>query len=566
MNSDILIGLASGRFQSLSDNEIRILRAVESGEEAVGNGPSIVRAELLEWICTDISAVSRIRRHGLALREHHIMGLLDLIHANIQFPIQIHHCRFDSDVWLKSARLRSLSFKGSNLKGLNADSSVTETNVLLAEGFESRGEVAFRGAVIGGDLRADGGTFVGSNNLALVCDRIKVSGGVFLSRKTSPARYGGEVRFAGASVGGNFDCEGAVFENEAGTALSVERMTTSGGLFLRGARFTGIVNLAASKVEIALDCRETRIASDDERAFHAEKMSVGSHALLDGGFSCKNVHLLGIDVGGGLRCRARKIGKLDLRYAKVNAHFEWTDMVNPEESLLDLRDAMVASIKDDVQSWPKPGRLLLDGLRFERFSDCPADVSTRLRWLQLDTSHPVQAYRQLARVYQANGHPEDASTVLFTLEKRMRSNQRSIAARIWNWLLLTTIGYGYQLWRAAIFMFLLFSLGAGISVFAYRTKLVAPTDKEANTQFVNTAHVPTHYPRFSSTIFSLEHSLPGLSLGVSGSWSADTTAAWPQHVWVGPVIRSWFWLQTLLGWLLSIFFVAGISGVVKTSK
>jgi hypothetical protein len=428
------------------------------------------------------------------------------------------------------------------------------------------GEVSFRGAVIGGDLRTDGGTFLGSDNSALVCDRIKVSGGVFLSRKTAGARFVGEVRFAGASVGGNFDCEGAVFENEAGTALNAERMTTAGGLFLRGARITGIVNLAASRVEISLDCRETRIESDDKRAFHAEKMSVGSHALLDGGFSCKNVHLLGIDVGGGLRCRASKIGKLDLRYARVNAHFEWTDMANPEVSLLDLRDARVGSIKDDVDSWPKPGRLLLDGLQFERFSDCLTDVESRLRWLQLDSSNPVQAYRQLGRVYQAEGHPEDASTVLFALEKRIRSKQRSIAARIWNCLLLTTIGYGYQLWRTAILMFLLFAMGTGISVFAYRTKLVAPTDKEANTQFVKTADIPTHYPRFSSTIFSIEHSLPGLTLGVSASWSADTTAVWPQHVWVGPVIRFWFWLQTLFGWLLSIFFIAGISGIVKTTK
>jgi hypothetical protein len=96
--------------------------------------------------------------------------------------------------------------------------------------------------------------------------------------------------------------------------------------------------------------------------------------------------------------------------------------------------------------------------------------------------------------------------------------------------------------------------------------LVAPTDKDANALFVSNYRVPAQYPRFSSTIFSIEHSLPGLNLGVSGSWSSNTTAEWPQHRSVGPAIRLWFWLQTMLGWLLSIFFLAGISGIVKSSK
>jgi hypothetical protein len=96
--------------------------------------------------------------------------------------------------------------------------------------------------------------------------------------------------------------------------------------------------------------------------------------------------------------------------------------------------------------------------------------------------------------------------------------------------------------------------------------LVAPTDKEANALFVSSYRTPVQYPRFSSIIFSIEHSLPGLNLGVSGSWSANTTVAWPRHLWVGPAIRVWFWLQTMLGWFLSIFFLAGLSGIVKSSK
>jgi len=561
-----LVALAKANFSDLTEVESFVLCAVESGQEAQSTGSSAIRAEILEWLCTDTDAVRRVHRHGLALRGYGIVGLLDLIHAEIRFPIQLRDCAFDEDIWLKSARLRSLSFRTCYLQGMNADSASIDTNLLLIEGCETHGEVSLRGALVGGDIRTDGSTFNGSNNFALVCDRVRVSGGVFLSQASSIGRYYGEVRFAGANVSGNFDCEHGIFDNKEGASVNMERLKTSGGLFLRKSTSTGSVNVAASKIEIVLDCREAKILSLADRALHAEKISVGTHVLLDGGFSCGSAHFLGASVGGGLRCRASSIRKLDLRYARISGHFEWAEMDRPRESTIDLRDATVGSIKDDVQSWPEEGRLLLDGLGYERFSDSTTEVKSRLRWLQLDMTESVQPYRQLSRVYQLNGHPEEASKVLFALEELVRSRDKSVIRRIWNGLLKHTIGYGYQLWRAAVLMILLITIGTGISAVAYRTKLVAPTDKDANVLFTTDYRVPMQYPRFSSTIFSIEHSVPGLNLGVSESWSADTTAYWPRHRWVGPVVRVWFWLQTMLGWFLSIFFLAGISGIIKSSK
>ena len=146
-------------------------------------------------------------------------------------------------------------------------------------------------------------------------------------------------------------------DNKEGTSINLERLQTSGSLFLRGSLSSGIVNVSATKIEIALDCRGAKILSGSDRAFHAEKTNVGTHASLDGGFSCGHADFLGATVGSGLRCRASSIRKLDLRYANISAHFEWADMDNPKESQIDLRDATVGSIKDDVQSWPREGKL-----------------------------------------------------------------------------------------------------------------------------------------------------------------------------------------------------------------
>jgi hypothetical protein len=62
-----------------------------------------------------------------------------------------------------------LSFRACILQGLNADSAIIETNLLIINGCETHGEVSLRGADIGGDIRTDGSTFNGSNNFASVC-------------------------------------------------------------------------------------------------------------------------------------------------------------------------------------------------------------------------------------------------------------------------------------------------------------------------------------------------------------------------------------------------------------
>jgi uncharacterized protein YjbI with pentapeptide repeats len=562
-----LLPLAVEALGKMNAAEAALLGAAEVGREATPP-PSqfVIRAALIEWLCTDANARPKIHRHGLALNGFRITEFLDLIHADVPFPLQFHNCVFTEQIWFKGARLRSLSLRGSHLRGLNADSALIETNVLMIQGFESIGEVAFREANVGSTFRTDGATFSGELSPALVCDRIKVSGGVFLSQSDARSTFSGEVRFSGADIGGNFDCTRATFRNEEGNALSVDRIRTGGSVFLRGSQAAGEVNVGASKIGVALDCRGAVFASSGERTLNAEKTTIGSHVFLDGQFVCDKVHLLTATIGGGLRCRLSKIGKLDLRHATVEGPFEWADMIEPSASSIDFRDARLKSIKDDEASWPMPGGAQFDGLRFEVFSDSVTDLNTRLRWLGLDSSSPAQAYRQLSLVYEHSGHSDEARQVLFAFEELKRSRQTGVIAAISNFLLRWTIGYGYQLWRAAVIMLVLSVIGFVIAEVGYRAKLIAPSEKDANAFFISTDRTPTQYPRFSASMYSIEHSLPGINLGVANSWSADTTAQWPEHRGVELVVRFWFWIQTLLGWLLSIFFVAGLSGVVKSSR
>ena len=67
-------------------------------------------------------------------------------------------------------------------------------------------------------------------------------------------------------------------------------------------------------------------------------------------------------------------------------------------------------------------------------------------------------------------------------------------------------------------------------------------------------------------MFTIEHSLPAINLGIANNWSADAVPQTSGNPRFANSIRIWLCAQRLLGWVLSIFFLAGITGLVKSDK
>jgi hypothetical protein len=99
--------------------------------------------------------------------------------------------------------------------------------------------------------------------------------------------------------------------------------------------------------------------------------------------------------------------------------------------------------------------------------------------------------------------------------------------------------------------------GAGWFVYwaNYPTGL-APTDKTAYEEFKQ-GKLPNHYPRFHASIYSLENSLPLVKLGQADKWQPDPAATRPRRV------LYFLRFQILVGWGLTTFFVAGVSGILR---
>ncbi len=599
--SDLFIELAQARFPALTQAETRMLVAIANGQVAIcsdsakdsdptndpSNSPNwaqgrAIRSGIIEWLCSPLPEPCRVNSKGVHIFAAKITGALNLGHATIQFPLTFNRCAFEEDISFKNARVQSLIFRGCRTKTLLADGVEVAKNVLLAEGFQSKGELLFRDASVGGSFRTDGGSFeyapgidfeTNSGN-ALGCDRMKVNGTIHLSTPKRPSTFKGEVGLAGVFAGSSIECDGGRLENPGGFAIRADRLTAAGTISLRyGFSAIGVVQFPNSRMQ-ALDCRGGKFQVDGETAINAEGSTVFGPIVFDHSeTTCGWTRLRGIDAGDA-SFQLCKLSSLDLRQAHIHRELRWKGIESPQTTILDLRDASTETVQDEEASWPSYGNLYLDGLGYEGFTSSTTDVNARIRWIRLDRSNPPRAYKELASAYSASGDTRNSHEALFHLEELLHLKQLDqlpfgpfkLILMVWSQLLKLTIGYGYKLERAFGWMVLLTLLGFLASSIGYREMIIAPTDRDAFAYFTAHGSAPDSYQRFSSLIYSIEHSIPAINLGISSSWSADTVAQSPGHPSYLYRLRWWFWAQSLIGWGLSFFFIAGITGLVKSDK
>lgn len=386
----------------------------------------------------------------------------------------------------------------------------------------------------------------GSSTRSLNMDGAEVRGGVFLYNGFSSA---GGVRLLDAQIGGDLICGRGTFKNLKGPALDADRAEIKGGVFLNG------------------------------------------------GFSAVGeVRLLEARIGGSIECDGGRFSELSLNNASIKDSFSWSDMPNGRDTKLDLRGMTAGTIEDDEASWPEKGKLLLDGFVYGRINGHWTDARSRLRWLDRQEKFKPQPYRHLAKVLAEMGDDGGAKQVLFEFESKARAEDRRLLVHSpVRFLVRSTndalsgaiVGYGIYPARAIWYLFGLTALGWIVHRRAQRVGAMVPTDKDAYAEFREHGRVPAHYPPFNPLIYSLENCVPPFKLGQDERWqpdpnpqeradSAALTAGWRGRLKnllmvnlpegsTSPVALRWLrWIMIGLGWLLATFFVAGLTGIIKT--
>jgi hypothetical protein len=254
-------------------------------------------------------------------------------------------------------------------------------------------------------------------------------------------------------------------------------------------------------------------------------------------------------------------------------------ILEPGRAYLDLTGAVVKNLRDDRESWPHPGNLILDGLAYEELTlhkwpsevqvmsssagpELPLKVEERIEWLMLqppDRRAEPQPWMQLSRHLEAKGERKDAKHVVYKLrclqagKFRFPFRQLKIA---FVWLEESPL----RIWRSIAFFLLL-----GWLVFGYAGArgAIAPTDVEAYKAFTVGSPMPAAYPTLNPFVYVLENSLPLVRLGQDDKWAPDRrcpSKSWIMNYWLLAWAR---WILILSGWFQAAVLGAALLGRFK---
>ena len=543
----VVSSLRSGDFDRLGDG---------SRPEAADPG-RIVRAGFLRFLLLGGEEGCRPHEKGVLVIGAWITGVLDLEGCRIPRDIGLNDCQFEQIPVLRSAIIDSLFLDGSSLPGLQAERLEARGGLYLRSS-DIKGEVRIAGAHLGGNLEFDGASIVWPGGLALNAEGLEAR-----SVLARGAHIRGGINLAGARLGAAFDGAGMTIEREQETALNADALEARGNLSLKGASITGEARMIGARIGGDLDCTGSTMQN---RGLNALKIS---RALIEGGFL----------LSGG---------------ASVNG-------------VLDMTGATIGTIHDETGSWPGKGDLLLNRCIYAGFIDGPVNSRDRLEWLSRQSPDRwnedfwPQPYEQLATVFREMGHDEDARAVLVEKERLQRRARRQrttdttwrtvLAAK--DGLLGLTLGYGRQPLLAFVWLAVFWLVGVGVFAFADRQGALKPNSpvvlrspewtlcslesdqqrflaatqqwasgraEKGQTQLdcFRSQFEVLSYPPFNEWMYSLDTLFPVLEIGQKEYWRPDPTKPW------GSLAMGYFYFESVVGWALSLLAVAGFSGLVKS--
>lgn len=333
-----------------------------------------------------------------------------------------------------------------------------------------------------------------------------------------------------------------------------------GGIQLRDAKVTGLLSLAG--------CITSEVRIDRIEAHKHVWLGIDPDEKTGGSWGFKaedSVSALGADIRGDLYLGGCKTPSLSLKGAIVDGTL---NLQGAEIEDIDLTGASVASLEDSQSNWPKKEKLHLKGFRYKTIIS-PTDANSRLEWLRLQPADDLQSpqpYEQLAGVLREMGHRSDAKSVLYEKENMLMKRERSKCYRktslllilytlfilfikyvmhlLWKWI----AGYGYYPWRAFVGIILFWIIGWIVFAWAYSEKIMYQIKQppDPNRQFV-------------AYVYSLDVMLPVIDFGEESCWH-------PKHTNDGELVLNYQWGHTLVGYVLTIAFLAALSGFFSRSK
>jgi hypothetical protein len=294
-------------------------------------------------------------------------------------------------------------------KGIQLAGAFVEGDIDLAHA-ENVCSFALLGCSIKGRLVTDHAalrsvTLSASHIGGMICDGASIDGDVSLSQGFSSS---GVVSFNDAEIEGHLSCSGATIKNRHGFALSCEGARVRGNVNLEdGFDAIGAVTFRAAEIAGSVSCAGG--CFDIGSRPSPQKDGTSLDALVFADAFIKGA--LRFSSPQNIRKNAKIVGSLNLE----NAH--------------------VWSLMDQVDSWPKESAIIanvirLDGFTYGRFAEgAPADATTRLRWLKRQAKEHLKGdlrlhpFEQLVSVLHVMGRKAEAREICYFKQKYALHNR-----------------------------------------------------------------------------------------------------------------------------------------------
>jgi hypothetical protein len=447
--------------------------------------------------------------------------------------------------------------------------------------FSTPGEINFTGATVGGRFDCTDAKLSNPGKHALSCGGTKIGAAVYLDGAVA----NGQVNFKSATIGGGFQCSSATFSQTQLPPASEPDENASE---------------RERHMHRALDCTGARI---------------GGGVVLKGVVASGEVSFVDASVSGDFECQRSSFegfGKhdaLDLEEVDIRGTLYLT-RVKSFKGRLDLQDAFARSLADDESAWKVPGTsgrrtrsrdgvtLELDRFRYDSFADdyrdgkTNPDWRTRRAWLMAQPrdwcgkEFRPQPFTHCAKVLFDMGYSRDARRILYCRERlKLRHKEMPFYEKFFGWTIGGLAGHGFRNARTLGIMFLFWLGGAAIFSVGYQAGWMRPAS-EVYLQHVDynfRGALPKDYEPFKPLIYSADVIVPIISFGEHHYWAPRDGTEWPvppkQNIWWWPknqtislpwyltgLPKVYFWLETLIGWLLTTVVAARFTGLLDPGR
>jgi hypothetical protein len=562
-----------------SETEQELRRAAEAGEvlDLSRRGDNVLSAKAIrELLRTD-----RIDPRGVRVSGARVTGVLDLTNLQTSASLELDDCVFEKAPSLCDTELRSLTFDGSTLPGLDASGLRTRyfgmrnarctefmnldnayidgplllygsnVRMLYAAGLRvSQRVIAYRlfatevrldGCDIGGDLNLYEAVIVNESDEALVLNNAKIGGDVYLDQIFVKA--GGEgcgLMMIDAAVGG-LHMKGAVVRTAAACGVALDGSQFQANVWLNEgfdarskAADLGTIRLVGARIGGSLSIKGA-LRNDEGPAVIVQKSAIAarlniSDAVVQAHTSRPAVEIEDTAVSGTLTFRPKKLVNDGDGYELSLSNTKVGDLLQFEVPKLLTDETFTVTVNG--LTYPEP----------------PADTGAWLTMLrQHNFRYEAQPYQQLAAVHRAAGHEHTARKVLIAQQRDLR-RRGDPGNKLWHWFLGVTLGYGYKPSRAVAGLLATFLLALCLVWTAGANGGLTPAkDRPAD------SCSPVNRISLAADL-----AIPLVKLG-------GTPRCELANGRVGQWATGAGWIVQILGWSFATLSVAGFTGLVRKS-